>query len=84
MGFACLKTTYEHIELSEHGSPVISGTNMKITELVLAKAEIVWQNQDGVTVMESVLTGILPGVPEREVMMAMIAEGDPTNKLTQK
>lgn len=55
-----------------------------IDEKGKAKAEIVWQNQDGVTVMESVLTGILPGVPEREVMMAMIAEGDPTNKLTPK
>jgi len=46
MGFACLKTTYEHIELSEHGSPVISGTNMKITELVLAKAAYGWSPEE--------------------------------------
>ena len=45
-----------------------------------AKAEAVYRNQDGVTVLEAVLTGIIPGVPEQKVMKAMVAEGDPTNK----
>jgi hypothetical protein len=32
-------------------------------------------------VLEADLAGILPGKPERKVLAAMVAEGDPTNKL---
>jgi len=46
-----------------------------------AKAEAVYTNQDQVTVLEGVLTGIMPGTEEKEVMKSMVAEGDPTNKL---
>ncbi len=46
-----------------------------------AKAEAIYQNQEGAIVLEALLTGILPGPPEREVMQRMVAEGDPTNKL---
>ena len=46
-----------------------------------AKAEFV--NQRGDTVLNSILEGILPGQAEREVLEAMVAEGDPTNKLNQ-
>ena len=46
-----------------------------------AKAEAVFINQDQVTVLEGVLIGIIPGAEEKEVMKAMVAEGDPTNKL---
>jgi 3-hydroxybutyryl-CoA dehydratase len=46
-----------------------------------AKAEAVYTNQDQVTVLEGVLTGIMPGTEEKEVMKSMAAEGDPTNKL---
>lgn len=44
---ACLKkTTYEHIGLNEEGFPVIAGTNMKITELVLAKSAYGWSSEE--------------------------------------
>lgn len=46
-----------------------------------AKAEAVFTNQDQSTVLEGVITGILPGTEEKQVMKAMVAEGDPTNKL---
>ena len=46
-----------------------------------AKAEAVFTNQDQVTVLEAVITGIIPGAEEKQVMKAMVAEGDPTNKL---
>ncbi|UCE33826.1 MAG: MaoC family dehydratase [Deltaproteobacteria bacterium] len=46
-----------------------------------AKAEAVYTNQDQITVLEGVLTGIMPGTEEKEVMKAMVAEGDPTNRL---
>jgi len=44
-----------------------------------AKAE--YKNQNGTIVIEALLKGIGPGFKEKEVMKAMIAEGDPTNKI---
>jgi len=45
-----------------------------------ARAEAVFVNQDGFSVMECILTGIIPGAPEKRVLTQMVAEGDPTNK----
>ena len=45
-----------------------------------ATAEVVFTNQQAEIVLEAQLTGILPGGPEKRVMEAMVAEGDPTNK----
>ena len=45
-----------------------------------AKAEAVFSNQQGETVIEAHLAGIIPGSPEKHAMEAMMAEGDPTNK----
>jgi 3-hydroxybutyryl-CoA dehydratase len=45
-----------------------------------AKVEVVFKNQQNEIVIEASLTGIIPGFPERRVMEAMMAEGDPTNK----
>ena len=45
-----------------------------------AKAEAVFKNQQDEIVIEALLTGIIPGLTERRVMEAMVAEGDPTNK----
>jgi hypothetical protein len=44
-------------------------------------AEAVFQKQDQTIVLEASLKGIPPGQREREVLKAMVAEGDPTNKL---
>ncbi len=46
-----------------------------------AKAMARYVNQDDALVLEGQLFGILPAVPEREVLKAMVTEGDPTNKL---
>ena len=46
-----------------------------------ARATVVYRNQEGTVVLEADLAGILPGPQEREVLRAMVAEGDPTNKL---
>ena len=45
-----------------------------------AKAEAVFKNQQNEVVIEAHLTGIVPSFPERQIMEAMTAEGDPTNK----
>ena len=45
-----------------------------------ARAEVVYRNQDGIVVLEADLSGILPGEPERAVLDAIVAEGDPTKK----
>ena len=45
-----------------------------------AQAEAVFKNQQNEVVIEAHLTGIVPGLPERQVMEAMTAEGDPTNR----
>lgn len=52
-----------------------------IAENGLATAEVVLKNQDGATVLKAVVKGIPPGEPGKQVMRAMIAEGDPTNKI---
>lgn len=45
-----------------------------------AEADVVFKNQGHETVIEEYVTGITPGLAERRVMEAMMAEGDPTNK----
>ena len=51
-----------------------------INEKGWAKATAVFQNQEGTTVLEAFLEGLLPGAAEREVLKTMFDEGDPTNK----
>jgi acyl dehydratase len=46
-----------------------------------ARAKAQFVNQDGTIVLEAELGGILPGDPERQVLNAMVAEGDQTNKV---
>ncbi len=36
-------------------------------------------NEDGITVLEGQTRGLVPGVKEQEVLVRMLAEGDPTN-----
>lgn len=45
-----------------------------------AQAGAQFTNRQGTVVLEAELGGILPGEPEREVLKAMVNEGDPTNK----
>lgn len=47
-----------------------------------AKALAVLSNEKNITVLEAVLFGIVPGSREKQVMKDMIAEGDPTNKIS--
>ena len=46
-----------------------------------ARAEAVYFNQNGSVVLEAELEGILPDASERNILDAMVAEGDPTNKV---
>ena len=46
-----------------------------------ARSEVVYRNQEGDTVLEASVEGIIPGIPEQKVMQGMVEEGDPTNKL---
>jgi len=39
-------TTYEHVELDESGTPVISGTTMKVIELVMAQMAYGWSPEE--------------------------------------
>jgi len=55
-------------------------TIFEIDEKGRSRAAAVYQNQDGVIVLEADLEGILPGVAEREVLSAMVRQADPTNK----
>ena len=70
--------------------PVYLGDTIKcdfmitdIDERGRAKAEAVFTNEYDTIVLEGVLTGILPGEQEKQVMNNMLAEGDPTNKVSQ-
>jgi 3-hydroxybutyryl-CoA dehydratase len=46
-----------------------------------ARAAVVITNQDGATVIESEIKGIVPGEAERKVLRGMLSEGDPTNPI---
>ena len=46
-----------------------------------ARAEAVFQNQLDDVVLRAVVTGIVPGRTERDILEKMVEEGDPTNKL---
>ena len=48
-----------------------------------AKAEGKFLNQDNEAVLDAEVFGIIPGPQEQSVLEAMLAEGDPTNKLNQ-
>jgi len=39
-----------------------------------AKAEALFKNGDGATVLEAVITGILPGEPEKKIMKDLLDE----------
>jgi hypothetical protein len=45
-----------------------------------ARATALYYNSDGDLVLEAELEGILPDDTERQILDAMVREGDPTNK----
>ena len=47
-----------------------------------AKTSVTINNEDGVTVIEAEINGVVPGLEERKVLSQMLSEGDPTNGLT--
>ena len=53
-----------------------SFTITEINERGKAKGEAVYSNQDGIVVLEAVLTGIVPGLKERQVLKTMMEEDD--------
>lgn len=53
-----------------------------IDERGRARASVTLTNEDGVTVIEAEIGGVLPGPAERRVLSEMLSEGDPTNQLT--
>ena len=67
--------------------PVYPGDTVKcdltitdIDEKGRAKADVLFTNGDGLTVLKAVLTGIVPGKPEMRILSDILREGDPTNK----
>ena len=52
-----------------------------IDERRRARATAMYYNADGVLVLEAELEGILPDEAERQILNAMVHEGDPTNKV---
>ena len=57
-------------------------TIVDIDERGSATAKATYTNQHGDVVLEAELAGRLPGEKERRVLSQMVAEGDPTNRLT--
>ncbi len=57
-------------------------TIIEIDKKGRAKASITITKQDGVTVLEAEIKGIIPMAESRDILQQMLAEGDPTNGLT--
>jgi len=71
--------------------PVYAGETITCTWVMTAieqngraKASVTITKEDGATVIEAEISGIVPGLQERKVLSQMLSEGDPTNKLTDK
>ena len=47
-----------------------------------AKASVTITKEEGTTVIEAEISGVVPGLEERKVLSQMLSEGDPTNRLT--
>ena len=47
-----------------------------------AKASVTITKEEGTTVIEAEISGVVPGPEERKVLSQMLSEGDPTNRLT--
>lgn len=69
-------------------SPVYVGETITCTWIIAeidkkgrAKASITITKDDGVTVMEAEIKGIIPMAESRDILRQMVAEGDPTNGL---
>jgi acyl dehydratase len=58
-------------------------TISEVDERNRAKAEAVFTNQRDEIVMEANVTGVIPGSTEKRIKEAMVAEGDPTNKIVE-
>jgi acyl dehydratase len=56
-------------------------TILEIDSRNRARARAEYRNKDGMLVLEADLEGVLPAAAEQEVLAAMVAEGDPTNKI---
>lgn len=59
-------------------------TLTRLGERNRAEAEAVFTNQYGEVVIRARLTGFVPGREDCEVLSAMVAEGDPTNRLLRE
>ncbi len=73
----------------EFKKPVYIGETIKcnftiteIDERGHAEAKAVFTNENKITVLKAALTGIVPGTREKQVLQDMMAEGDPTNKIS--
>lgn len=53
-----------------------SFTLTEVNERGKAKGEAVYSNQDGIVVLEAVLSGIVPGSKEKQVLKTMMEEDD--------
>jgi len=54
----------------------------EIDQYSRAKASIVISNEEGVTVLEAEIGGVVPGLEKQALLSRMLAEGDPTNAIT--
>lgn len=68
--------------------PVYVGDTVECTLTITDMNEKGWaegradyRNQEGVSVLEAILTGFPPQEEQNEILRTMVAEGDPTNKL---
>ncbi len=70
-------------------SPVYIGETVTCSWIITAielngraKASVTITKEDGSTVIEADISGIMPGLEERKALRQMLSEGDPTNGLT--
>ncbi len=84
IGWLASEMTFRFKKPVYPGEPVrCHFTLTRMNEAGKAEAEALFTGSDGTLVLEAHLKGMVPGPREKEVMRAMVAEGDPTNKLSK-
>lgn len=54
----------------------------EVNEKGRGQAKVAVTNEDGILVLDAEISGVLPGIDERQRLAQMLAEGDPTNGVT--
>ena len=64
-------------------APTCDVTIVDVDDRGIGRGEGVFTNEGRATVLLAIVTGFIPGAEERQIMKAMVDEGDPMNRIRE-